>query len=67
MRVEVAHVFAHPRERVWDALLDPEVLARVMPGVEKFGEVWPDAHAVAMKLGVPAVFGRRDVTTSAGA
>ena len=47
MRVEVAHVLAQPRDRVWDALLDPAVLARVMPGVQKF----------EVKLGVPAVRG----------
>ncbi|HZP43501.1 MAG TPA: carbon monoxide dehydrogenase subunit G [Candidatus Binatia bacterium] len=57
MKVEVSHVLPHPRERVWDALLDPAVLARVMPGVEKFEEVGPEKYAVAMKLGVPAVRG----------
>jgi uncharacterized protein len=57
VRVEVSHLLAHPRDRVWDALLDPGVLARVMPGVEKFEEVGPEKYAVAMKLGVPAVRG----------
>ena len=57
MRVEVTHLLAYPRERVWNALLDPAVLARVMPGVEKFEQVGPDQFAVAMKLGVPAVRG----------
>jgi carbon monoxide dehydrogenase subunit G len=57
VRVEVTHLLAYPRERVWNALLDPAVLARVMPGVEKFEQVGPDQFAVAMKLGVPAVRG----------
>jgi carbon monoxide dehydrogenase subunit G len=57
VQVEVSHVLAYPRDRVWDALLDPEVLARVMPGVEKFEEVGPEQYAVSMKLGVPAVRG----------
>ena len=57
MKVEVSHLLAYPRERVWEVLLDPEVLARVMPGVEKFEEVAPDKYALAMKLGVPAVRG----------
>jgi carbon monoxide dehydrogenase subunit G len=57
MKVEVSHLLAYSRDRVWDVLLDPEVLARVMPGVEKFEEVGPEKYAVAMKLGVPAVRG----------
>ena len=57
MRVEVAHVLAQPRDRVWDALLDPAVLARVMPGVQKFEVIGPDKYSVSMKLGVPAVRG----------
>jgi uncharacterized protein len=57
MKVEVSHLLAYPRDRVWDVLLEPEVLARVMPGVEKFEEVGPEKYAVAMKLGVPAVRG----------
>ena len=39
MKVEVSHLLAYSRDRVWEVLLDPEVLARVMPGVEKFEEV----------------------------
>jgi len=57
VRVEVAHVLAQPRDRVWDALLDPAVLARVMPGVQKFEVIGPDTYSVSMKLGVPAVRG----------
>ena len=34
MKVEVSQLLAYSRDRVWDVLLDPEVLARVMPGVE---------------------------------
>ncbi len=57
MRVEVSHLLAYPRDRVWDVLLDPDVLARVMPGVEKFEETGPEQYALSMKLGVPAVRG----------
>ncbi len=57
MKVEVSHLLPYPRDRIWDVLLDPEVLARVMPGVEKFEEVGPEKYAVSMKLGVPAVRG----------
>lgn len=34
MRLEGDHLFDIPQERLWDALLDPEILARTMPGCE---------------------------------
>ena len=33
MHLEGTHVLAAPRQEVWNMLLDPEVLARVTPGV----------------------------------
>jgi hypothetical protein len=35
MRIQGEHVFDSPRAAVWRALLDPEVLARTMPGCER--------------------------------
>lgn len=35
MRIQGEHTFDAPRERVWRALLDPEVLARTLPGCER--------------------------------
>ena len=49
--------FAHPPQRVWDLLLDPQVLSKLLPGVEKFEEVGPDQYAVVVKMGVGAVRG----------
>ncbi len=57
MKVEVSHVLPYPRERVWEVLLDPVVMSRVLPGIEKFEPMGPDKFAVVMKLGVPAVKG----------
>ena len=58
MKIEVSsHAFAHPRERIWQLLLDPAVLSRLLPGVEKFEATGPDTYAVVVALGVGAVRG----------
>lgn len=58
MKVEVAsHELAYPRERIWSLLLDPSVLARLLPGVEKLEPTGPDQYSVVVKLGVGAVRG----------
>lgn len=57
MQVEYTHLLPYPRPRVWRLLLDPEVLSRLLPGVEKFETKGPDKYAVLMKLGVPSVKG----------
>ncbi len=58
MRVEISHLLPHPIERVWDVLLDPDVLRRALPGIEKLEPAGPDRFFVAMNLGVAAVRGR---------
>jgi hypothetical protein len=35
MKIQGEHTFDAPRELVWKALLDPEVLARTLPGCER--------------------------------
>ena len=61
MKLEItSEPFPHPPERVWDLLLDPEVLARLLPGIEKFEAVGPDKYDVKVKLGVGAVRGTYD-------
>ena len=34
MRIEGTRSFAAPRERVWDALVDPQLLSEFLPGLE---------------------------------
>jgi carbon monoxide dehydrogenase subunit G len=57
MRLEYEHFVQQPREQVWGALVNPEVLARILPGVEKFDAVTADQYDVIVNLGVPAVKG----------
>ncbi len=46
-----------PREKVWESLLNPQVLARALPGCEKL-EPNPDgSFAAEMRVGIAAVKG----------
>jgi uncharacterized protein len=46
-----------PRQQVWDALQDPAVLARTLPGCESLEVTGPDAYAATVTAGVANVKG----------
>ena len=47
MHIEGVKRFAASRERVWDALVDPALLADFLPGVQSL-DVYDDAHWAAL-------------------
>jgi carbon monoxide dehydrogenase subunit G len=47
VHIEGVKRFAAPRERVWDALVDPELLADFLPGVQSL-DVYDEAHWAAL-------------------
>lgn len=57
MKIEGTYTFNAPRERVWQVLLDPKIMAQCMPGCEKLNEVGPDQYEAIMKIGVASVKG----------
>lgn len=57
MRIEGTARIAAPRQRVWDALHDPAVLARTLPGCESLEVTGPDAYAATITAGVASVKG----------
>ena len=57
MELTGEHTFAAPRERVWEFMLDPEVLRGCLPGCEKLELVGPDEYTATMKIGVAMVRG----------
>ncbi len=57
MKLQFSRAFDAPREAVWNAMLDPKVLARVIPGVERFETVAQDTYDATLKVGLPAVKG----------
>jgi carbon monoxide dehydrogenase subunit G len=51
------HTLHAPVERVWDALLDPTVLVRTIPGCERLEETGTHAYAMTVTAGVAAIKG----------
>lgn len=58
MKLEGTYTFDAPREAVWNALLDPEVLARTMPGCEKLEQIGENEYKGALKIRVGPVQGQ---------
>lgn len=57
MKIEGTYSFRAGREKVWQALLDPAVLARCLPGCEALDETGPDQYEATAKIGIAAVKG----------
>ncbi len=58
MRLEGTHQFAAPRAAVWDALMDPTVLAGALPGGEQLELVGENQYRAVMNVKVGPVQGR---------
>ena len=57
MKIEGSYIFKVPRQRVWEVLLDPNIMAQCMPGCEGLKEVGPDQYEATMKVGIASVKG----------
>lgn len=57
MKFEGKYTFKAPREKVWQVLLDPKILAQCMPGCEDLKEIGPDQYEANVKVGIAAVKG----------
>lgn len=57
MRIEGTQTLNAPRERVWAALIDPEVLRRCIPGCESLEKTAEDTYAAILKAGVGPIKG----------
>ena len=58
MKIQGEHTFEAPRERVWRALLDPEVLARTLPGCERLERTGENEFRGALNVQVGPVKGQ---------
>jgi hypothetical protein len=58
MKIQGEHVFDAPRDAVWEAVLDPDVLTRVLPGCEDFHEVGDNEYEGVLKIKVGPVQGK---------
>lgn len=57
MKMQGHHTLQAPRDRVWAFLMQPESIAKVMPGCERLEEVAPDTFEATLRLGIAAVKG----------
>jgi len=58
MNLEGSYTFDAPRQVVWDSLMTPEVLAKVLPGCEKLEQVGDDQYEAVLKIRVGPVQGK---------
>ena len=59
--------FNGPRQKVWDLLQDPDVLAKALPGTERLTLSGPDRYEGVMKVSVgPMTAAKFDVTVTLG-
>jgi carbon monoxide dehydrogenase subunit G len=57
IRIESSSDLPYPPDRVFAALVDPEVLQRSIPGCEELKEVGPDEYEARLKVGVAGLNG----------
>ena len=57
MKIEGSHDVSAPRQKVWDAFLDPEQLRQAIPGCEKLDALGNDEYRAIMKVGIGPVKG----------
>ena len=57
MELTGEHRFDVPREKVWQFMLDPEVLKASLPGCEKLEVVGEDEYIATMKIGISFIRG----------
>ncbi len=57
MKIEGEHSLPAPREQVWAALNDPNVLTRVTPGLKTLRPTGPDAYDATIELALGPVKG----------
>jgi carbon monoxide dehydrogenase subunit G len=62
MKISGENTIPYPPERVWDALLDPAVLVRTIPGCERLETTAADTYAMTVTAGVAAIRGTYDGT-----
>jgi carbon monoxide dehydrogenase subunit G len=64
MKISGQNTVPFPAEQVWDALLDPAVLVRTIPGCERLETAGENTYAMTVTAGVAAIRGTYDGTCS---
>lgn len=58
MEVSATYTFDASRQRVWELLIDPEVIAGCLPGCEAMEPTGDDAWRATLTIGIAAITGR---------
>lgn len=58
MKIQGTYAIAAPRESVWAALMDPQALARALPGCEKLEPDPAGGYRALLKVGIAGISGR---------
>ncbi|MDH2415180.1 carbon monoxide dehydrogenase subunit G [Nocardioides sp. CER19] len=62
MKISGSVTVPHPVDAVWDAILDPAVLVRTIPGCSRLETVGENSYAMTVTAGVAAIKGAYDGT-----
>jgi carbon monoxide dehydrogenase subunit G len=57
MKLSGSYTLSAPRDEVWELLMDPMTLQRIIPGCERLEQIGPDIFAADIKLGLAGVKG----------
>ena len=57
MKIDATYEINAPRERVYAALVQPEILKRAIPGCESLEKIGEDTYAAVLKAGVGSIKG----------
>ena len=57
MKIEGTHHLNAPRDRVYNALIDPEVLQRCIPGCERLEKTAENPYSATIRTGIGAIKG----------
>jgi uncharacterized protein len=62
MDISGSYTLSAPREQVWDALLDPNIVTRTVPGCESVEQTDDNQYAIRLNVGVAGLKGFYDNT-----
>ena len=57
MKISGSYNLALPRERAYQIMQDPEILARAIPGCESLEKIGPDEYSMKMKMALASLSG----------
>ena len=58
MKIHGSYTFDAPQDEVWALLMDPQAIAKAIPGVENFHPVGENDYEAQIKLGLGAISGQ---------